>query len=215
MRKKCIILLAAMLMALVSLAVTVAASETYLNEDHYENPFAYTVETYAVDIDSLLEELVLSNTGRHFCEDTDRFIYRLKRHQLSGEPLYVTTWRMYYHDDVAARNPWQVPFARVQAVRWNSFEVGWIVENTTRNPLNVTMNGRLYSGVNPNFIQRDNSWRAVIDLDANRWVSMDLVSRTWCWVTHQWFVVAWTRTNLDVWLGSHFHSFIAGPTTAL
>jgi len=111
-----------------------------------ENIITYTREDGAisvVDIDELLEELNASNRGRHFCDEVDLLIQRIMEHQLTGEPLYVVTWRIYDTQTDMSRSPLRGRYTTVEAFMfWDG--VTWNVRSTYWRDMVVSANGRLY-----------------------------------------------------------------------
>ena len=181
--KKFLSVLLVFVMVIVSLPVVALASEPFQGD----NVAVYTQEdgiTEAVDIDEFLEELFAYSRGQQSCDDLDLLIYRVMNHQLSGEPLYVTTWYIYDGQDTSERSPAQT---RVQAIPVES-GVLWRIDNISPRTIDTFAIGRLYS-----FGRFQGGLSGGNQISANHFIVMPLE-----------FALFWDRSTLDLWTeGQH------------
>jgi len=109
----------------------------------YESVIVYTEEdgiTTVVDIDELLEELSAQARGNPSCDELDLFISMLIEHQLTSEPLYMTTWVIYSDN---ARNLFPMPYLFIHLLAIADGVI-WTFTNTHTWPVVVNATGRLY-----------------------------------------------------------------------
>jgi len=107
--------------------------------------------TTSVDIDELLNELLFYNRGRQSCEELELLISRIKNHQLSGNPLYVTTWRIYDNNDAHSRTTWRGRYTEIRGIAFTTetfpgvpHGAGWIIRNTHWHSIHISATGRLF-----------------------------------------------------------------------